>query len=195
MIAVTRRSWLVVVAVLVVAIGVVVGVVVASSGSNGGTPAAKGRRPTSSATSSAAPLPSICPALADSLVAARLHVPVAHAVSHSTQFARTCQWRSSAGDVLLTVTTDPQPQLLLLHTLGNLGAVKVGHLGGTAVFAPRPPRLALNAHGTGALVTLAPAGYRSLLPPGSTNPARIPRAKALAPLTVFGTSVVKYLTR
>jgi preprotein translocase subunit SecG len=196
MIAVTRRAWLVVIAVLVVAVGVVVGVVVASSGSDG-TPAAAGgsRHPSGSPTTSAAPLPSICPAVATSLIARQLQVSVARAVSTSTQFARTCQWRNSAGDALLTVTTDPQPELLLLHTLGNNGAVKVGHVGGTAVFAPRPPRLAVNARGTGALVTIAPGGYRSLLPAGTTNPARIPRTKVVAPLTAIGTSVVQYLSR
>lgn len=195
MIAVTRRSWLVVVAVLVVAIGVVVGVVVASSGSGGNTPAAKGGTPTSTASTSAAPLPSLCPSLTDSLVAKQLHVSSAHGVTTSTRFARACQWRNSAGDRLLSVTTDTQPYTLLLHTLGNNGAVKVRHLAGTAVFAPRPPRLALNVRGTGVAIVLAPAGYRSILPAGTTDPARISRSTVLAPLIAFAKPVARYLTR
>jgi hypothetical protein len=190
---VTRRAWLILV-VAVIVIGAAVGLVLALGG--GGSPAPKKSPIAKSPSSAAAPrLPSICPALPQHLVAGQLHLPISKAVPASTRFIRTCRWRDRAGDVVLTLTTDTQPDFLLLHTLGSNGAAKIKDIGAQAIFAPRPPRLALNVKRTGVLIRVEAAGYRPLLPTGTTDPGRIPRAQVLGPLTAFGKAAVRYLTR
>jgi hypothetical protein len=176
------RRVLIVLAALIVAV-VVVGLIVANLG-NGSShnhhPAANGTStpPTESSTPAA---PSACTLLSTDTISKALHVAVQQGVVTGPAGSRECSWRSKGGATALTLSITNNGQQLVLGLLGNHITGRVQGLGGYAVYASPPPRLAFAAS-SGVLVTLGPAGYKRMLPKGSTDPKQIPKSTALPPL-------------
>lgn len=176
------RRVLIVLVVLIVAV-VIVGIVVANLGNGSGNdhhPAAN-RTSTPPTGSSTPAVPSACTLLSTDTITTALHVAVQHGVVTGPAGSRECRWPSKSGATALTLSITNSGQQLVLGLLGNHINGKVNGLGGFAVYASPPPRLAFDA-GSGVLVRLGPAGYKSLLPNGSTDPKQIPKATALPPL-------------
>jgi len=175
----------------VIVVGVVIGVVVAATG--GGSPKHHRHAAAGGTTAPGSTPPvDVCPDLAVHAIATALHVTATKA-SPTSAAAPTCAYRTAAGDPVLTLETSNDASLLALHTFATTGAVKVPGLGGYAIFAPRPPRLAFSARGGGVLLTLLPAGYRALLPGGAGTPIATERAKLVAPLTKLARAVQRTL--